>query len=365
MRSILAVVMVSLLVSACSSLPSGDPASSPSLTVLYQQGREGQLEPCGCHTTPYGGIDREKNANEVVRQKGAPVLFVDAGNLFFTSQAKAPIGRYRERSEMLTDFMNELGLDVFAPGPTDFALGLDTLKKIEKRAKFKFVSTNVVDASGKTVFPKFQKVKSGPYEVVVVSAYAPTAALPQGLKVVPAKEAIEAALKEAGPAQLVVALSQQNKRDLDRKLVAQLPAVQVWIANDPDVTSEVGEMRRGSVILDGHRFGYYLGQLNLSLAMPVKGLYSKKALQMNQDVLKGYETALSRVTDPKRKAALEKRIADIKKDELLAPIEGGSLYENELIALDAKRFGTPNSFTERMAAEKDRVHKAAIDASKK
>ncbi len=50
----------------------------------------------------------------------------------------------------------------------------------------------------------------------------------------------------------------------------------------------------------------------------------------------------------------------IESEDSIAPIPGGTRYENTLVELDAKRFGTKNGISKLVAEEKERVRKRAI-----
>jgi 2',3'-cyclic-nucleotide 2'-phosphodiesterase (5'-nucleotidase family) len=90
---------------------------------------------------------------------------VDAGNLFFKKDQLSP-GVTTEIASVTADIIlnafNEIGCDAFSPGSQDFALGLDFLLKMEKSAKFPFVSANIKDITGNHLFRPYQIVsKSG------------------------------------------------------------------------------------------------------------------------------------------------------------------------------------------------------------
>ena len=363
--------LVLIAIAGCKSTPTATSSSEAVLksgipiTLLYQQGREGQIEPCGCHTYPFGGIDRELNAIQAIRKaRGAEILSVDAGNLFAPEKLVSPAQFYRERGDLLVKVLNEHGVQVFGPGPADYALGLDFLRKAQANAKFKFVSTNVVDKSGNSPFSKFEIVNVGKVPVAVVSVTPETAKLGDGLKVLPPKQALESALKEIGTqAQLVVALSQLATHPENRALSTAVPGVNIWVGNDAKQTRDLGDSFGKALLLDGHRFGYYLGMVSIGLTLPITGFNSPKLIKVNQDILNGYEAAAKKQVDPAKKAAAEKRALAIKERGGIETIAGGSQFENELIALKEELYGTPNELTKWIAAEKERVREAAINAA--
>src|SRR3990167_8231728 len=113
------IFWISLLLTGCTSLVRTSSPVSP-LSIVFQSNRYGNLETCGCHTNPFGGIDRELNALAEIRNTHATVLNVDAGNVFVPNKPIGTIDYYRSRAQLIAPILDDLGLDVVAPGPNDF-----------------------------------------------------------------------------------------------------------------------------------------------------------------------------------------------------------------------------------------------------
>lgn len=93
------------------------------------------------------------------------MLLVDAGNLLHETPRWDDAKKQREldRGEMFVDVFNMLGWEAQGIGEKDLAGGVDRLKALAKRAKYPFLSANLVDAkTGKPVFtPRTIVTKSG------------------------------------------------------------------------------------------------------------------------------------------------------------------------------------------------------------
>jgi len=76
---------------------------------------------------------------------------LDVGDLFNSSPNLAENKRksVEARADVYVDAYNMMGHTAMAIGDRDLSLGLETLKRLEKRAKFPFLSANVVDAETK------------------------------------------------------------------------------------------------------------------------------------------------------------------------------------------------------------------------
>lgn len=77
------------------------------------------------------------------REKGAPLLVLDAGNSLTGDQEPA-LGTQGQSSVVV---MNMMGYDALALGPQDLALGLETLRQRMDEAQFAVLSANAVDAA--------------------------------------------------------------------------------------------------------------------------------------------------------------------------------------------------------------------------
>ncbi|HPY01392.1 MAG TPA: hypothetical protein PKV04_08465 [Candidatus Marinimicrobia bacterium] len=91
-------------------------------------------------------------------------MTLDAGNLFFDRdeiEAKQ-LELKQETARLIVDIYNNLKYDAYNVGGHDFALGLDFLKELQAKARFTFISANVVDTlTGKPVFEPYKIVKVG------------------------------------------------------------------------------------------------------------------------------------------------------------------------------------------------------------
>jgi 2',3'-cyclic-nucleotide 2'-phosphodiesterase (5'-nucleotidase family) len=365
---VLSLGLVAAVLSSCTSTPSGSTATVSALpdsafTLIYSQGREGGIEPCGCHSHPNGGVDRDLNATNAIRKAHPNSLYVESGDLFAPAKLVAKARHYRDRGDLMVKILGELGVQAYGPGPADYALGLAFLKKVEKDAKFKMVSTNVVDKKGASVFPTYQIFDIGGTPVAVLSVIPDKAKLPDGLKVTDAKAALKKTIAEIGTkAKLFIGLVNINELAEERAFALTVPEVNIWVGNDEKNTIPSGEVVGNAILVDSHRFGYYLGQLVVDLKQPVKGFYSEAILKARRDRLAGYEEARKMITEPARIAKLDKKIADYKASAIMEKAEGQSAFDNQVIALDEKTYGTPNVLSEWMKAAREKIRKAALDA---
>jgi len=117
------------------------------LTLLFTGDVMGEIEPCECEGQPFGGIaQRAFLVSEHRRDSGALVL--DSGNLLFRSLVPVgpDAGDYRKVNALtLVDAYGLMAVDAVNVGPHDLVTGLDYLQRLQRRAAFPFLSTNLVD----------------------------------------------------------------------------------------------------------------------------------------------------------------------------------------------------------------------------
>jgi len=330
------------------------------LTLVYQVNRESEIEPCGCETNPYGGMDREFNALEELRKLN-DVLYVDGGNTLAPILMTAGIDYYRDKAKALVQMLNKNGLSVFAPGPTDYALGAEFLRELQNEAQFKFVSTNVIDEQGRPLFAPYQLVERDGIVYGVVSI-TPETVKGDGIKVEHYMKALDKWLPEVRrKSDFIIALSQLGDNEKEKALAKEYPDIQVWVGSDAKMTlHEAIWVNDGkSILVDGHQHGYQLGKLSLKLNFPFKGIYSPEQVEKNQDRMQRAQKRLKVAEKDTHKLRIQNRIKMLKTMEL-EPIAGGSKYNHELIKLDKERYGKPNEVTELITKEKERVRQKAL-----
>ncbi len=79
----------------------------------------GEVEPCGCPTTPYGGFARRQRLLDALRAEGPPVFVLDAGEMLVKALRVEEAAERRSRAEAVLDLARTTGLDAWAASPVD------------------------------------------------------------------------------------------------------------------------------------------------------------------------------------------------------------------------------------------------------
>ncbi|GEM_PF-2222155 len=368
---VIPLLSVFLVASRCSSKPAepaaqvadaGDslPVTDSTVTILYQSGRNGSLEPCGCHSTPFGGIDRELNAVRKLKASNPRVLYVDPGNMLSPLVKPDQREPMRKKAHVIVDAMALTGLNVFAPGPYDVSLGIPLLKELQKKAKFEFVSANLADKAGKLIFAPSTVIQVGPWKVGV-TGISPTYKFPEGKILDPIKALQKELAGLSTKSDWIVVLSQMGSHTDNLKLLEKFPEIRMIFGTDGKRVLANGDMiAKGQQLAFNQRpEGFYIGRVDVEYKKPFKGFFSKKWATLSRDAIKGWEDALGKVPDEKKKE-LEKSIADYKATRLLAPVDGGSEFAHSMIALDEATYGTKNELSDAVAKYKEALRQEAV-----
>ncbi|OUW61036.1 MAG: hypothetical protein CBD58_03730 [bacterium TMED198] len=99
------------------------------------------------------------------------ILVFDSGNLYFKKD-KVDQGVASEvainTANIIVDAFNVIGCDAFSPGSQDFAMGLKTLKELEARSNFDYISANIYDRSGTRLFKPYKIISKGDLKIAVI-----------------------------------------------------------------------------------------------------------------------------------------------------------------------------------------------------
>ena len=147
----------------------GVPQAQRALRIALVGEIRGELEPCGCPTVPYGGFVRRQNYLDQLRGNGTPLFHLDAGEALVKGLATRSRDGVVDRADLILELMANVGVDAFAPGPSDLmALGDGWQDKLTA-AGFTSVSATWLDpASGQPFLPAAAVVEKAGLKLGVI-----------------------------------------------------------------------------------------------------------------------------------------------------------------------------------------------------
>lgn len=232
-----ALLLVGCAQSAIKDTPAASAAGHP-FTLLLSSARFLELDSCGCSVVDWGGVEREWNATRVDRATDlSSRISLTSGPVFFPFTGvydEKLQTNYREISEGEVDALGRLQTEAISISVEDLLLGVDHLRGLENRAKFKFTSANLYDpATDKPLFPRFVVLPKRDFNVVVIGlthvGNAPVAKKAAAVVKDPI-QALREVMKEipTGP-RLVVLLSTLDPKEQDQ--IADIAGVNVVVGS--------------------------------------------------------------------------------------------------------------------------------------
>ncbi|MBI4603739.1 MAG: hypothetical protein HY721_17430 [Planctomycetes bacterium] len=292
------ITLAGLLAVCCALLSAqGEPSTwrPKSFTLVYNVNNAGYIDVCGCKhkEVKQGSLTRRSSFLRQLRASGRQVLLVDGGSSLFPIEDRvkeADLPEALRSAELIIEAYNRMGYQALAVGAFDLAAGLEELQRLQKRAKFPFLSANLADKeTGRLYFPAHAVVEVGGVRVGIFGLTLNTLGKVYLGKVAPAAVvtdpllAARRCLEELrGKADLVIALShlrEETNSELLRDLQAleDLAAPEVlidpyiqygnhhtWLSKDEEWLSFKGD----TLFLRGDGQGARLGVVDIEVASP-------------------------------------------------------------------------------------------------
>jgi hypothetical protein len=206
------------------------------------------------------------------------------------------------RAELLVEAYNRMGYGALGVGSFDLAAGIDNLKKLEARARFPFLSANLVDGStGKLYFKPHVIAEVAGAKIGVIGLTLNTMSRTYLDKVAPNAQLldpVEAARKSLdamrGQVDAVIALS-HLREETSSELATKLPELEIII--DPYIQygnhhtwikeEEWVGYRDSTLFLRGDGQGSRLGVLDIRILEPRAKLFSEDRLAELEELASG------------------------------------------------------------------------------
>ena len=184
------------------------------------------------------------------------------------------------KAEHIVELLKIIGIDAVNVGEFDLVLGIGYLKELAQKTDFPFISTNLVDAGGAAIFPRYVIKKVGNKNVGILGLIGDTSDMPGKVKemtngeasVANAVESATSAIEELkGKVDYIIALTHQvaNRdfvvaRSVNRNAVS---GIDVLVGgHDKQRTEEPINVDDRSLIVRAGEKGQYLGMLEVDLA---------------------------------------------------------------------------------------------------
>ncbi len=228
------------------------------LVVAFTGSVRGEVEVCGCPTTPYGGFARRAALLDRVAATGVPLFVVDAGEMLVKGlTARDELDR-SVRAQSVLDLAAATRLDAWAAAPTDLLPG-----GLGLLARHGALAANWRTSGADALAPS-RVVERGGVRIGLVGLAADSPDVPS----LAAVEAVKSAMAE--PADAWFVLSNAGP-DVNREVAAQVPGLAAILATEGDRTDDpvVGA---GAPIVETPGRGRYVTLVHTWLATDARPL---------------------------------------------------------------------------------------------
>lgn len=270
----------------------GDSSQAPEkkFTIVYNVNNAGYIDVCGCKhkEVRQGSLTRRASFLKQLKATGRELLLLDGGSSLYALEDRvkeAELPEALRKAELIIEAYNRMGYRAMAVGNFDIAGGLDNLQKLEKKAKFTFLSANLVDkTTGKPYFTPHIILEAAGVRVGVIGITLNTMGKAYLTKVAPdavVTDPVEATKKSLdelrGKVDLVVSLS-HLREETNFELLDKLKEIEImvdpfiqygnhhtWIKEDEWFT-----LHGDTLLLRGDGQGARMGVVDIQLVAPRK-----------------------------------------------------------------------------------------------
>lgn len=244
------------------------------------------------------------------------MVLVDSGNALFRAPGLTDDAS-KARAEFILGTMGKLGTAAMAAGARDLVLGVDFLKQTAARSKVLVLSSNLVGADGKHLFPGSTVVDAGGVLIglVGVSPVGPVDKSPGVQGKAAAPEVMEEVKRLKGRADAVVVLAAMPYADVLQLSRALGPTVDVLLQSHDARGAGAPQRLDGNFVLFSGERGKQLAKLELSLAGkgPLLNLEevdrNRRTLELLDKQVSDVRDRIGKTTDPAGRAGLEDALA--------------------------------------------------------
>lgn len=239
---------------------------------------------------------------------------MDAGDLFFkkfaNSYSKDELKELTEKAHLIVESLNLMGYDAIGIGDDDLSLGKEFLLELSKKAKFPFLSSNLLDEkTGKWLFQPYLVKEIRGLKIGIFSLFSPEAFLTssdprkKGIIIRDPIETAQEMIRELGPKTDILILLSHQGYPKDTELAQRVDGIQIIAGAHTGTSLNNPPVFKDTVILQNYPKGMYATRLDLNLLNNKKAFYNIKTKQVLEDNLSKLELQLASPSTPEAEKA--------------------------------------------------------------
>jgi len=295
-----------------------------------------------------------------VKKEGKTILLLDTGNLLFRKPSQTETKRRDAllRVDLLIQSYNEMGYDVVNVGEKDLMMGLRFLSEATQKAKFPFISANLIDKkTQKGIFSPYVIKEIAGLKIAILGLlddqFNPTLQeIDPGLTIldpITTSKGLTKSLREYSD--FIVILSQLGESK-DKKLARENPQIDLILGGGGEAQKAVIERVNEIPLYRLEPRGGYLGRVDYFLIdtqKPIKFFVSSE----RDELEKRMERLISRSMQIKSEMAKSGKQEEMRVKELKFLESKQKELEKTLLALENKNFYRHTAIPVQLSVEDD------------
>ena len=243
------------------------------------------------------------------------------------------------KASVVIESLNLMGYHALGIGDDDLSLGKDFLLEISKKAKFPFLSSNVLDeVSGKPLFHPYlvhsiQGFKVGIFSLLSPEAFSgPADPRKKGLTIRPPVDVANQMVKQLQPQVDFIILLSHLGYTKDVELAQGVSGIHLILGSHTGINLAYAPVIKNTIILQTASKGMYAGRIDLTFSAKEPSFYNaqtKKSMEANLINLKG------RLASPGLPEAEKNQVQRAREqaERALEQMKGKNEYTNTLTPL--------------------------------
>ncbi len=246
------------------------------------------------------------------------------------------------RAQLIAESLGIMHYDAMGIGDDDLALGKDFLIELSKKAKFPFLSSNLVDAgTGKPIFhstliKEVNGLKIGMFSLLSPDIFTgPQDPRLKGLILENPTETANRIVKELKPKTDLILLLSHLGYPKDVELAQTVSGIQVIVGSHTGMSLLYPATIKDTVILHTPPKGMYAGRFDLAFTRGTSGFYNSATKRSMERNLTNLKLRLGTKEGPKtEKESMQKMIGDMERS--LKQFDGKNEFSNAILPLSGR-----------------------------
>ncbi len=245
----------------------------------------------------------------------------------------------KEKAQLIIDCFNFMGYDALGIGDDDLSLGKEFLLDLSKKARFPFLSSNLIEeTTGRTLFQPFLIKETKGLRIGIFSLLSPDLFTPssdprkKGVNFRPPIETAQSLVKELRPKTDLIILLSHLGYSKDVELAQIVQGIQIIVGSHTGMNLTTPPMIQNTILLQTAPQGKFGGRIDLSFYNKNPAFYNSATKLSLENNLNRINLRLNSTETPEiEKARWRKSKEEIEQN--LNQLKGKNEFKNTIFSL--------------------------------